>query len=155
MAKGWKEAMQVEQGQFMLIGLPKAGFCQLMLNTDIYQKLLRQLVIPGFRSWQKICFLVELVGWILDSGRLTAIFATRQTWTHWSLYFARFAGKSPVEASRQFGCHMCVHRCGMGPASSGIHLQDLSLPWRKMVPSLNRWTDNSPTHANQFFSRLT
>ncbi len=50
MAKGWKEAMQVEQGQFMLIGLPKAGFCQLMLNTDIYQKLLRQLVIPGFRS---------------------------------------------------------------------------------------------------------
>jgi hypothetical protein len=36
----------------------------------------------------------------------------------------------------------------MGLAGSGIHLQDLSLPWGKMVPSWNRWIDNSPTHTH-------
>ncbi len=60
------------------------------------------------------------VGRILVSGRFSAIFTVLEF--AGLLYLMRFAGKSPGYASFKSGRPTSVHRRGMGPASSSIHI---------------------------------
>jgi hypothetical protein len=60
-----------------------------------------------------------VVGGILDSGILTAIFAGLEP--AGLLYMARCSGESPCDASCQSGCPMSIHRHKMGLASGRIH----------------------------------
>jgi hypothetical protein len=75
-------------------------------------------------------------------------------------YLTRFAGERPGNNSRLFEHPISVHRCGMGPASGGIYLQNMPLiifftpTLRKMKFELIRWLANSPPNTNQYFSGL-
>jgi hypothetical protein len=110
---------------------------------------------PEDISWQKKCFFWQIqcqdrpaaLGRILNYSRLAFKFTRLVVGL---LCLQHFAGESPGEASRQFP--------GMGPASGGIHLQDLLLfcccqevAVAKMMPSLYRWLANSPTHQPVLF----
>ncbi len=64
-------------------------------------------------------------GGILDSSGLAAIFARLDL--AGLLYLQSFAVEIPGYASHQSGRPRSVYGCGMGPASGGIHLQDLPL----------------------------
>jgi hypothetical protein len=97
---------------------------------------------------------------ILDSSGLAAIFTRLEPAE--LLYMECFAGKSPGDASRLYGClilNMSIHRHGIGPARDSIHLRDLPLilppggcSGTKFHLRLNRRTVNTTT--NQYFSGL-
>jgi hypothetical protein len=65
------------------------------------------------------------LGRILDSGKLVTIVPRLEF--AGLLKLQDFVGESPGGTSHQSGRSMSVHRYRMGPASSGIHPQDLML----------------------------
>ncbi len=62
-----------------------------------------------------------VVGRILDSCSFAGL---EFAWLH---YLAHFEGKRPGDDSQQFDRKTSVHRCGIGPASGGIHPQNLPI----------------------------
>ncbi len=76
----------------------------------VFQQIYRWSILPG-----------PVVGRILDSGRFAGLeFAGLH-------YLAHFEGKRPGDDSQQFDRTTYVHRCGIGPASGGIHPQNLPI----------------------------
>ncbi len=91
---------------------------------------------PEDLSWRKICLSAgsappcttkqsAAVGRILIFGGLATIFAGSEF--AGLLYYMRFASKSSGYASLKSGRPTSVHRCGMGPARGGLHLQKMLL----------------------------
>jgi hypothetical protein len=113
-----------------------AGEC---VNADVCKELVRQHVGPGSRahiltvnlsvSGFSACLHHQnhpaTVSGIPDSSALAAIFARLEFVG--LLYLQSFAAKPPGCASRQSGHPTSIYHWGIGPASSGIHLQDLLL----------------------------
>jgi hypothetical protein len=102
---------------------------------------------PPSSSWQ-----------ILDTSGVAVIFTGLEP--AGLLYLEHPAGK-PGDVLCLSGHPESIRRCRMGPASGGIHLQDLLLippppggVMTKVAPTLNWWVSKSPWYANQPFSGL-
>jgi hypothetical protein len=84
---------------------------------------------------------------ILGSSRMAAIFA--RLYIAGLLYFQHYAHKVQVAAYAYLAVNMIVRCHGMGPASDGIHPQDLSLilllPLRRQYEKWNsNWINGEP-----------
>jgi hypothetical protein len=131
MDKGLKEAMLMELRRSCQFRPPIARFCSEQVNSDMYQEVLRQYVIPwgpdDIYPDEKYVFRQVNSGshcqdHLLDSGGLASTFIGPEPTE--LLYLKCFAGKSHFAASGQSDHPTSVHRHGIGPASSsGIHPQ--------------------------------